>query len=87
MSPWPMMNEWGIPTFYLESLAYQFCDKLTRRGIRVPDIAMAGGFSTEDGVFKAMAMGSPPVCQGSVPGQGPNDTSPGGEKHREVAGR
>lgn len=67
MSPWPMMNEWGIPTFYLEALAYQFCEKLTQRGIRVPDIAMAGGFSTEDGVFKAIAMGSPyvkAVCMG-----------------------
>ncbi len=69
MSPWPMMNEWGIPTFYLESLTYQFCEKLTRRGIRVPDIAMAGGFSTEDGVYKAIAMGSPyvkAVCLGRV---------------------
>jgi len=67
MSPWPMMNEWGIPTFYLESLAYQFCEKLTRKGIKVPDIAIAGGFSTEDGVFKAIAMGSPyvkAVCMG-----------------------
>jgi glutamate synthase domain-containing protein 2 len=67
MSPWPMMNEWGIPTFYLESLAYQFCERLTRKGIRVPDIAIAGGFSTEDGVFKAIAMGSPyvkAVCMG-----------------------
>jgi glutamate synthase domain-containing protein 2 len=67
MSPWSMMNEWGIPTFYLESLTYQFCDKLAKRGIRLPDIAMAGGFSTEDGVFKAIAMGSPyvkAVCMG-----------------------
>lgn len=67
MSPWPMMNEWGIPTFYLESLTYEFCQKLTQRGIKVPDIAIAGGFSTEDGVFKAIAMGSPyvkAVCMG-----------------------
>ncbi len=67
MSPWPMMNEWGIPTFYLESLAYQFCEKLKQKGIRIPDIAIAGGFSTEDGVFKAIAMGSPyvkAVCMG-----------------------
>jgi glutamate synthase domain-containing protein 2 len=67
MSPWPMMNEWGIPTFYLEALAIEFSEKLTRRGLRVPDIAMAGGFSTEDGVFKAIAMGSPyvkAVCMG-----------------------
>ncbi len=67
MSPWSMMNEWGISTFYLESLAYQFCEKLTKRGVRVPDIAIAGGFSAEDGVFKAIAMGSPyvkAVCVG-----------------------
>ena len=61
MSPWPMMNEWGIPSIYLHSLAYRFCQKLARRGIRVPDIAVAGGFSTEDGVFKALALGSPYV--------------------------
>jgi glutamate synthase domain-containing protein 2 len=67
MSPWPMMNEWGIPSFYLHSLAYQFCEKLAKRKIRVPDLAMAGGFSGEDGVFKAIAMGSPyvkAVCMG-----------------------
>ncbi|MGQ9780519.1 MAG: FMN-binding glutamate synthase family protein [Bacillota bacterium] len=67
MSPWPMMNEWGIPTFYLEALAYQYSEKLRQRGLRVPDLAMAGGFSTEDGVFKAIAMGSPyvkAVCMG-----------------------
>jgi len=67
MSPWPMMNEWGIPTFYLQSLMYQYCEKLSARGIKVPDIAMAGGFSSEDGVFKAIAMGSPyvkAVCMG-----------------------
>ena len=67
MSPWPMMNEWGIPTFYLEALTYKFCEKLSRGGVRVPDIAMAGGFSTEDGVFKALAMGAPyvkAVCMG-----------------------
>jgi glutamate synthase domain-containing protein 2 len=67
MSPWPMMNEWGIPTFYLQALTYNFCEKLTRKGMRVPDIAMAGGFSSEDGVFKALAMGTPyvkAVCMG-----------------------
>ena len=67
MSPWPMMNEWGIPTFYLECLVYEFCQKLTQMGSTVPDIAIAGGFSTEDSVFKALAMGSPylkAVCMG-----------------------
>ena len=67
MSPWPMMNEWGIPTFYLQSLAIEFANKLTKRGMRVPDLAMAGGFSTEDGVYKVLAMGTPyfkAVCMG-----------------------
>jgi len=67
MSPWPMMEEWGIPSFYLEALTYQFCEKLSARGLRVPDIAVGGGFSSEDGVFKALAMGAPyvkAVCMG-----------------------
>jgi len=61
MSPWPMMNEWGIPTFYLQSLMYEFCGQLKKKGMRVPSIAMAGGFSDEPNVFKALAMGSPYV--------------------------
>ena len=67
MSPWRMMEEWGIPTFYLEALTYEFCEKLAKKGMRVPDIAIAGGFSSEDHVFKAIAMGSPyvkAVCMG-----------------------
>lgn len=67
MSPWPMMSEWGIPTFYLQCLTYRFCEELTKKKIRIPDIAIAGGFSTEDGVFKAIAMGAPyvkAVCMG-----------------------
>ena len=67
MSPWPMMNEWGIPTFYLQSLARDFCEKLSGKGMRVPHLAMAGGFSDEPNVFKALAMGSPyfrAVCMG-----------------------
>lgn len=61
MSPWRMMQEWGIPTFYLEALTYEFCEKLAAQGMRIPDIAIAGGFSLEDHVFKAIAMGSPYV--------------------------
>ena len=67
MSPWPMMCEWGIPTFYIQCLTYKFCEILRKKKIRVPDIAIAGGFASEDGVFKALAMGSPyvkAVCMG-----------------------
>jgi len=67
MSPWRMMEEWGVPSIYLHSAAVQFADKLAARGERVPDLAFAGGFSTEDHVFKALALGAPyvkAVCMG-----------------------
>ena len=67
MSPWRMMEEWGIPTLYLHSAAYEFCKKLADKGERPPDVAFAGAFSSEDGVFKALALGSPfckAVCMG-----------------------
>jgi glutamate synthase domain-containing protein 2 len=67
MSPWRMMNEWGIPTIYLQGLTYRYCEELRKAGKYVPPIAMAGGFSLEDHVFKAIAMGAPytkAVCMG-----------------------
>lgn len=62
-----MMEEWGIPSLYLHSAAYEFARILADRGERPPDMAFAGGFSSEDGVFKALALGSPftkAVCMG-----------------------
>lgn len=67
MSPWRMMEEWGVPTFYLQSMTHDLCCKLAARGKFVPDIAIAGGFSTEDHIFKVLAMGAPytkAVCMG-----------------------
>ncbi len=67
MSPWRMMEEWGVPTFYLQSMTYEMVQKLSSMGMWVPDLAMAGGFSTEDHIFKVLAMGSPyfkAVCMG-----------------------
>jgi len=67
MSPWRMMEEWGVPTFYLQAMANRLCSKLAEKGAYVPDIAIAGGFSTEDHIFKVLAMGAPwtkAVCMG-----------------------
>ena len=67
MSPWRMMEEWGMPALYLHAAAVEFTDKLNKRGIRTPDLAFAGAFSSEDGVFKALALGAPyakAVCMG-----------------------
>jgi glutamate synthase domain-containing protein 2 len=61
MSPWRMMNEWGIPTVQLECLAYHMCEKLAARGAYIPPIAIAGGLSLEDHIHKAIALGAPYV--------------------------
>jgi len=67
MSPWRMMNEWGIPTVHLECLTYQMCERLKAKGAYIPPIAIAGGMSMEDHIFKAIALAAPyvkAVCLG-----------------------
>jgi glutamate synthase domain-containing protein 2 len=59
MSPWRMMNEWGVPTVYLQCLAYNMAKSLADRGKYVPDLAIAGGFTLEDQIYKGMALGAP----------------------------
>jgi glutamate synthase domain-containing protein 2 len=61
------MEEWGVPTFYLQSMAHELCAALEKKGKFVPDVAISGGFSTEDHIFKVLAMGAPyvkAVCMG-----------------------
>lgn len=59
MSPWRMMNEWGVPTVYLQAMAYKFASIMESKGAYVPDMAIAGGFTLEDHIFKGLAMGAP----------------------------
>jgi len=59
MSPWRMMNEWGVPPVYLHTLLYQYAKRLADRGDYVPALAVAGGFSFEDQIFKGLALGAP----------------------------
>jgi len=61
MSPWRMMNEWGIPTLQLECLTYQICERLKAKEAFIPPLAIAGGLSLEDHIFKAVALGAPYV--------------------------
>lgn len=58
-SPVKMMNEWGIPTVYMESLLYDILKKLKERNYPLPQVAIAGGFVTEDQIFKGLALGAP----------------------------
>ncbi|MGD8506053.1 MAG: glutamate synthase-related protein, partial [Candidatus Bathyarchaeota archaeon] len=53
MSPWRMMNEWGIPSVEIWSLTYRYADRIAKRGGYVPSIALAGGATLEDHIFKA----------------------------------
>jgi len=59
MSPWRMMNEWGVPPVELHSLMYRYAKKLSDKGEHVPALAAAGGFTFEDQIFKGLALGAP----------------------------
>ncbi len=97
MSPWRMMNEWGIPTVYIESLLYKFLKRLDEKGEFVPSCAIAGGIVLEDQIFKAIALGAPyvkAVCigrstltaamVGKTHGQLMEETYGRGEKYQEM---
>jgi hypothetical protein len=67
MSPWNMMESWGVPSILLHSKAVEYADRLAAKGKRVVDMAFAGGLAREDHIFKALALGAPfvkLVCMG-----------------------
>ena len=67
MSPWNMMQSWGVPSINLHSKAYQYASILAGKGQKVVDMSFAGGFALEDSIFKALALGAPftkLVCMG-----------------------
>ena len=61
MSPWRMMNEWGMPPVEIHSLMYKFAKRLADRGEYIPALVPAGGFTFEDQIFKGLALGAPYV--------------------------
>ena len=67
MSPWNMMESWGVPSIFLHSKAFEYAKILADKGYNVVDIAFAGGLAKEDQIFKALALGAPftkLVCMG-----------------------
>lgn len=67
MSPWNMMESWGVPSINLHSKAYEYAKILADKGYDVVDMAFAGGLAREDHIFKALALGAPftkLVCMG-----------------------
>ena len=67
MSPWNMMETWGVPSILLHAKAYEYASLLARKGKPVVDMAFAGGLAREDHIFKALALGAPYtklICMG-----------------------
>jgi glutamate synthase domain-containing protein 2 len=67
MSPWNMMESWGITSIYLHNKAHEYATLLAKKKKRVVDLAFAGGLAREDHIFKALALGAPfvkLVCMG-----------------------
>ncbi len=67
MSPWNMMQSWGVPSILLHSKAHEYASILSAKGERVVDMSMAGGFALEDNIFKGLALGAPYtklICMG-----------------------
>ena len=67
MSPWNMMETWGVPSILLHAKAREYAAVLAAKGQKVVDIAVGGGLAREDHIFKAMALGAPftkLICMG-----------------------
>ena len=67
MSPWNMMESWGVPSLLLHAKAREYAAVLSKKGKKVVDMAFAGGLAREDHIFKAIALGAPfvkLVCMG-----------------------
>ncbi len=56
-SPCKMMNEWGLPPVLLQARLNEITARLREEGLTLPAITVAGGFISEDQVFKALALG------------------------------
>jgi len=67
MSPWNMMQSWGVPSINLHAKAYEYAALLATKGQKVVDLSFAGGFALEDSIFKGLALGAPftkLICMG-----------------------
>jgi len=67
MSPWDMMEQWGVPPILLHSKAWEYASILAANGQPVTDISLASGFARSSAIFKGLALGAPytkMICMG-----------------------
>ncbi|MDR1081081.1 MAG: FMN-binding glutamate synthase family protein [Deltaproteobacteria bacterium] len=67
MSPWDMMEHWGVPPLLLHAKAREYAALLAEDGARVCDMSFAGGFAKSSSIFKGLALGAPytkMICMG-----------------------
>lgn len=69
MSPVDVMDNWGIPSILLHSLAWQLASVRMSKGKHVVDLATGGGIARPSQIFKDLALGAPyvkAVCMSRV---------------------
>jgi len=67
MSPWDMMQQWGVPSLLLHSKAHEYAQLLDKQGTKPAHMALAGGFAKSSSIFKGLALGAPYtklICMG-----------------------
>jgi glutamate synthase domain-containing protein 2 len=67
MSPWDMMEHWGVPPLLLHAKAHEYASLLAAAGQQVVDLSFAGGFAKSSAIFKGLALGAPftkMICMG-----------------------
>lgn len=67
MSPWDMMESWGVPSILLHSKAYEYASLLAAHGKDVVDLSFGGGLAKPSLIFKALSLGAPYtklICMG-----------------------
>ena len=67
MSPWDMMQTWGVPNILLHAKTHEYASILAASGKRVPDLSLGGGLAQPSQIFKALALCAPYtklVCMG-----------------------
>ncbi|MDR2350999.1 MAG: FMN-binding glutamate synthase family protein [Deltaproteobacteria bacterium] len=67
MSPWDMMEHWGVPPLLLHAKAREYASLLAENGRKPADMSFAGGFAKSSTIFKGLALGAPHaklICMG-----------------------